>query len=316
MRIFGAIYSVQVRAALLTVTQVTRNASNMNTWHHLRASLTEAHSVMRAVGEKAETQQIINDAIARGDRLVYTLTPSMGAGAPGAVLKMFTALLRKAHGVINELHSADLVQVRQLSGIPSGSSGIGNALAMGPTPTFMGQAVTHPFPQVAVGSGALGFGAQPFGMMQQPPPMAAGLGTAPRAPRPSRRQPRVQMTPAAAQPTGPGAGAGYYTPGPAGRAGGGRGRVAGQGVAGTPPAGMSQSHYTMMKQVRDARNVALQQQQLANPGVPTGGEMCRKCQASNRDPYHSHLTCAFWICRRCKEGGHRVNACQNQWAPP
>ncbi|CAN0595575.1 unnamed protein product [Ectocarpus sp. 12 AP-2014] len=133
--------------------------------------------------------------------------------------------------------------------------------------------------------------------------MAVGLGTAPRAPRPSRRQPRVQMAPAAAQATGPGAGAGHYTPGLAGRAGGGRGRVAGPGVDGTPPVGMSQSHYAMMKQVRDARSVALQQQQLANPGAPTGGEMC-------------HLTCAFWICRRCKEGGHRVNACQNQWAPP
>ncbi|CAB1115090.1 unnamed protein product [Ectocarpus sp. CCAP 1310/34] len=87
------------------------------------------------------------------------------------------------------------------------------------------------------------------------------------------------------------------------------------GGMGVPSPGGSASHQQMLADVRNQRNLALLQKQLANPGVPGQSETCHKCRAGHRDPNHPHLTCAFWICGNCKEAGHRRAACQNPTVP-
>lgn len=43
------------------------------------------------------------------------------------------------------------------------------------------------------------------------------------------------------------------------------------------------------------------------PGPPT----CDNRARASRNPYYDFRQCARFVCRRCKLGGHRVNACPN-----
>lgn len=214
-----------------------------------------------------------------------------------SVLAMFTGLLPSAHGVANDVFAADLALCRKAAG---GAAGVGLLAGTLTTPTLAPAMVLSAIPA--------------------PPPRAAAQPARPAQPRARgrRRAPAVHL------PLAQGAGIGHYTPAnPLGRGGGGRGGRGGGGgggrggspAAGPPPAGMTPGQYQTVVDARNTRNAALQQQQLASPGGAHTGDRCHKCAVAGRDPHHDHLSCAFWICRHCKEAGHRNDRCPNPFAP-
>lgn len=77
---------------------------------------------------------------------------------------------------------------------------------------------------------------------------------------------------------------------------------------------MTAGHYQAVVDTPDGQNEALRQQQLAHPGQPSSGQLCRKCDTNGRDPNHAHMTCAFWNCANCKGTGHRRGVCTKPFA--
>ncbi|CAM9899578.1 unnamed protein product [Ectocarpus sp. 8 AP-2014] len=203
---------------------------------------------MTAVGEPAAKLKVISDTVARGDRLVSARTMTLGAAAATRVLAMFTNRLPNAHGVANDLFSADVARIRKsLGGVHLSGMGAAMGLAQG-HPVMPGS-----FPALFPGGSAFG--------IQRPPvstTIAALPGVTQEGPRQSRRPGRSSAASSFAQ-----GAVGHYTPGPPGRSVGGRGRGARGGLTGAPPHGtMSASQLQMAVDVRNQRNQALQQQQL------------------------------------------------------
>ena len=279
----------------LEVIQTMRNPHNAFGWLDLRAALAVLHTTLLAVKEPAAKVQIVVDAVARGDRLRSVFTDKQ-------IMSMFTNMLQQAHGVDNAVYTADVARLRKAAGL-----GVGSGLPL--------TQLTAPFQPASAAMGAItalpNMGSLAIG--------SATPATQPRA-KGRRRGGGGSVTLPISQP----AGTGHYTPAtaspapPHGYGGGGRGGGGGQARGGTrraPPPGMSASQYQMVRDVRNQRNTALQQQQVATPGNPHGGERCHKCATAGRDPHHDHQRCAFWTCSKCKEAGHRVAQCTNPFAP-
>lgn len=283
---------MQVLAMSLDVIQTMRNPSDKLEWPTLRVKLAALHATLLAVKESAAKVQIVFDAVARGDRL-------RGAFSDKTIVNMFINMLQYAHGVANAVYSADVARLRKNAGV-----GVGLNLNLAN--------LTAPYQPPSAAMGAIP-------ALPNMGSLAIGHATPAAQPRArGRRRGGGGVTLPLSQP----AGTGYYTPAtpnpaaPQGYGGGGRGGgQARGGTRGAPPPGMSAGQYQMVVDVRNQRNTALQQQQVATPGNPQGGERCHKCATAGRDPYHDHQRCAFWTCSKCKEAGHRVAHCTNPFAP-
>lgn len=95
-------------------------------------------------------------------------------------------------------------------------------------------------------------------------------------------------------------------PGAPRAAGGGkRGKGKARGVGGASPT--QHLPNRSLTAIADFNKVLQDAQQELQP-VP-GATPCGICAAANRNPHHDNLNCAFFICRRCKRGGHRANKC-------
>ncbi|CAB1101873.1 unnamed protein product [Ectocarpus sp. CCAP 1310/34] len=155
---------------------------------------------------------------------------------------MYTDILPNAHGVKNELLSADLARIKKstvkLSALAAPLKGVVSGIRfMGVTHALPGPAMTKPFSHVAIGGGAFGLGNHPLGVPPQHRTIAAGLGGY--AARPSTTSPAAEVADV-----------------PECRPGRHDG---------------SQDRALYSVAVRNQRNAALQQQQLANAGVSSGG---------------------------------------------
>lgn len=89
----------------------------------------------------------------------------------------------------------------------------------------------------------------------------------------------------------------------------GKGKARGGGGAPQPQHAPPQQHLSNRAQTAIGNfNKALQDAQQELLPVPNATP-CGVCAAANRNPHQDNLNCAFFICRRCKRGGHRANKC-------
>ena len=90
----------------------------------------------------------------------------------------------------------------------------------------------------------------------------------------------------------------------------GAGKSAGARSSQTSPA-IIQAGY----ELRRNEGEALQRDRLANPMSNPMNATCNLCAGQGRDNKHSHRTCAFMRCKRCKYFGHMSDACRLQQFP-